>query len=651
MTNVLAIELNKLEADPKNVRKTYSADGVKQLAANIEANGLLQNLVVRKGKKGRFLVTAGGRRLSALNLLVVTGKIAADYPVNCILREADEATEISLSENFAREAMSPIDEYEAFIALVDQGKPVADIAARFGTTEVMVRKRLALGRVSPVLLDLFRKGDMSFAQLSAFTVCDDHGEQERVWNQLPSYNRYDHTIRNALCENAVKASDKRLRFIGGLEAYEAAGGPVKRDLFDDRNEGYALDVVLLETLVAAKLQEIADQIKAEGWQWVEIMNEVAWNAFSTYGRIYPVEAELSDEDRQQLERLEEEYERLSMLIESGEADDAAEKALDGVKDRIDAINDRPDAYAAADLAKAGAIVSLGYYGKAEIARGLIRPEDRQPAQTDSDDEEGRAGVSAENGVTAPARPVLVHSATLIEDLTAQKTAAIRAEFATNTHVALASVVHALLLQTLLSYSSDCTCLELRLTSQPLGNSMKTPESNLALEALASLKERFGDHVPGEPAAIFAWCLERTQEELLDLLAFAASLSINAVEFKHTGRSQALVHANQLASALKLDMRDYFETTAESYFKHLTRDGIEVAVAEAKGDDFAEGFSRMKKAEAAAHAENAVKGSGWLPQPLRSVTTTPAPDADAFDAALIEPTEDEIEAYEFPEAAE
>lgn len=62
MTNVLAIELMKLETDPKNVRKTYSAEGVKELAANIEANGLLQNLVVRKGKKGRYLVTAGGRR-------------------------------------------------------------------------------------------------------------------------------------------------------------------------------------------------------------------------------------------------------------------------------------------------------------------------------------------------------------------------------------------------------------------------------------------------------------------------------------------------------------------------------------------------------------------------------------------------------------
>ncbi|PSS59475.1 hypothetical protein C6558_38095 [Ensifer sp. NM-2] len=42
------------------------------------------------------------------------------------------------------------------------------------------------------------------------------------------------------------------------------------------------------------------------------------------------------------------------------------------------------------------------------------------------------------------------------------------------------------------------------------------------------------------------------------------------------------------------MRGYFEATAESYFKHLTRDGIEAAVAEAKGDGFAEGSPRMRR---------------------------------------------------------
>ena len=67
MTDIQMIALNKLDRDPKNVRKNYRADGVAELAASIKAEGLLQNIVVRPGeKRGRYFVTAGGRRFAAL---------------------------------------------------------------------------------------------------------------------------------------------------------------------------------------------------------------------------------------------------------------------------------------------------------------------------------------------------------------------------------------------------------------------------------------------------------------------------------------------------------------------------------------------------------------------------------------------------------
>ncbi|MCW0001968.1 ParB N-terminal domain-containing protein [Pararhizobium sp. YC-54] len=44
MTTTIIIELNKLDADPKNVRKTYSADSISALAASIKVNGVLQTL-------------------------------------------------------------------------------------------------------------------------------------------------------------------------------------------------------------------------------------------------------------------------------------------------------------------------------------------------------------------------------------------------------------------------------------------------------------------------------------------------------------------------------------------------------------------------------------------------------------------------------
>src|ERR1035438_7869066 len=83
MTDTTSIPLNKLTAWDGNVRKTAGADtALAELAASIAAHGLLQSLVVRNGKKGKFAVVAGGRRLAALLQLAEAGKIANDHAVS-----------------------------------------------------------------------------------------------------------------------------------------------------------------------------------------------------------------------------------------------------------------------------------------------------------------------------------------------------------------------------------------------------------------------------------------------------------------------------------------------------------------------------------------------------------------------------------------
>src|SRR5579871_5989939 len=116
MTDTTSIPLNKLVLWSGNVRKTAGADTtLAELAASIAAHGLLQSLVVRNGKKGKFAVVAGGRRLMALQQLAESGRIKADYAVPCqVVADDADATEISLAENAVRENMHPADEFEAF---------------------------------------------------------------------------------------------------------------------------------------------------------------------------------------------------------------------------------------------------------------------------------------------------------------------------------------------------------------------------------------------------------------------------------------------------------------------------------------------------------------------------------------------------------
>ncbi|MGH9436516.1 MAG: ParB/RepB/Spo0J family partition protein [Terriglobia bacterium] len=144
------VSLGQLLAWNENVRTTSPDQAIGELAASIASVGLLQSLVVKKAPRGKFSVIAGKRRLLALSQLLEAGTVKPNFPVPCriVIYDAD-LTEISLTENVQREPMHPADEFEAFRQLIAHGKCVADVAARFGVTEAVVNRRLALARVSP----------------------------------------------------------------------------------------------------------------------------------------------------------------------------------------------------------------------------------------------------------------------------------------------------------------------------------------------------------------------------------------------------------------------------------------------------------------------------------------------------------------------
>src|ERR1700737_5385852 len=129
--------LNRLVLPPTNVRKTPpSAAEEAELKASIKARGLKQNLVVHPaaGANGVHAVTAGGRRLKALQELAAEGVIPADTEGPCLVEAQDEALETSLMENTIRAAMHPSDEFVAMAALIDAGAPIEAVAIRFGVS-------------------------------------------------------------------------------------------------------------------------------------------------------------------------------------------------------------------------------------------------------------------------------------------------------------------------------------------------------------------------------------------------------------------------------------------------------------------------------------------------------------------------------------
>ena len=245
------IPFNKLVLSQSNVRRVKAGVSIEELAEDIARRTLLQGLNVRPVldadgvETGMFEVPAGGRRYRALQLLVKQKRLAKTAPVPCVVRDPSvdiSAEEDSLAENVQRAPLHPLDQFRAFQALREKGQSEEEIAAAFFVGVNVVKQRLRLAAVSEKLLDVYAEDGMSLDQLMAFTVTTDHARQEQVWETLQrSYSQEPYQIRRMLTERTVRASDKRVLFVG-LDAYEQAGGIVMRDLFQQDDGGWLENV-------------------------------------------------------------------------------------------------------------------------------------------------------------------------------------------------------------------------------------------------------------------------------------------------------------------------------------------------------------------------------------------------------------------------
>lgn len=312
--NIIQIPLSQLKISNHNARKTGGTK-VDDLAASIIAHGLLQNITVTNDGGEVYEVVAGGRRLRALQQLKKRGELPASLDnVPCNVIANGEVIEASTAENTIREAMHPADQCAAFMAMLET-KSETDVAAHFGVTQLYVRQRLKLAKVSPKILQAFRDDKIDLEQVEAYAVSNDHGHQERVFKQTGE-GANAQWIRSLLTKGEVAADDKRVKLVG-LAAYEAAGGPVRRDLFDNENAGYVADIKLLDKLADSKIEESAAKLRAEGWAFVD-----AGTGIESYN-----------------------YNRVTN----------------------------------ADKTKTGALITLNYKGDLEIIRGVLKPGQKAPA--------------------------------------------------------------------------------------------------------------------------------------------------------------------------------------------------------------------------------------------------------------------------------
>jgi ParB family transcriptional regulator, chromosome partitioning protein len=609
MTGNINIPLNKLTQFSGNVRKTQDKGFIDKLAASIKAHDLQQNLVVKPDGK-KFAVIAGGQRLLALRQLAEAGEIKSTFPVPCKIANGNlDPSEISLLENVLRDDMHPADEFDAFRDLIDKGVPVADIAARFGVSETIVMQRLKLARVSPAVIKAYRDQRLTLEQVMAFAVSDDHGAQEKVLENLRPHDRAA-SIREALTENEIAASDRRVKFVT-VKAYEKAGGATRRDLFSTGEDSvFILDAALLDKLVTAKLARAAEAVGKEGWKWLEVLMDFGYDQKSQFQRTHAEPPPLSAKLAARVEKLEKNLETLREKWEEADDGSGEPASLGKIAKQLEEIEAGRGApvWKPEQLAIAGTVVTIGHDGKALIERGLIRPDDVPKKKAKPKSGSTGADTAEKDEGEAPGL-----SSALIESLTAQRSAALAAELQQRPDIALAAVVHAFAARLLRRGLAADSSLAISVT----GQSLKRVEGSKAFAHMEQASEKWDRALSHDDDALWSWCLEQKQSVLLDLLAFCAATAVNAVRLKGDRQdADRFGHADKLAAAVGLDMKTWFTPSAENYFSRVSKPQILEALLEAKQQPPAPAWEKLKKGELAQEAERQMAGKGWLPASLR-----------------------------------
>ncbi|EJI7577418.1 ParB/RepB/Spo0J family partition protein, partial [Escherichia coli] len=597
-TEEVSVPLASLIKSPLNVRTVpYSAESVSELADSIKGVGLLQNLVVHALPGDRYGVAAGGRRLAALNMLAERDIIQADWPVRVKIIPQELATAASMTENGHRRDMHPAEQIAGFRAMAQEGKTPAQIGDLLGYSPRHVQRMLKLADLAPVILDALAEDLITTEHCQALALENDTARQVQVfeaacqsgWGGKPEVQ----TIRRLVTESEVAvAGNSKFRFVGA-DAFSP--DELRTDLFSDDGDGY-VDRVALDAALLEKLQAVAEHLReAEGWEWCAgRMEPVGFcrEDAGTYRSLPEPEAVLTEAEEERLNELMARYDALENQCEESDLLEAEMKLMRCMA--------KVRAWTPEIRAGSGVVVSWRY-GNVCVQRGVqLRSED--DATDDADRTEQVQEKASVEEISLP----------LLTKMSSERTLAVQAALMQQPDKSLTLLAWTLCLNVFGSgaYSKPAQ-ISLECKHYSLTSDAPSGKEGAAFMAMMAEKARLAALLPGGWSRDMTTFLSLSQEVLLSLLSFCTACSIHGVQTRecgHTPRSPL----DTLESAIGFHMRDWWQPTKANFFGHLKKPQIIAALNEAGLSGAARDAEKMKKGDAAEHAEFHMKDNRWVP---------------------------------------
>ncbi|MGP2417267.1 ParB/RepB/Spo0J family partition protein [Pantoea ananatis] len=633
--------LSAFVVSPLNARTIpYSAESVESLAATIKSVGLLQNLVAHALPDGQLAVAAGGRRLTALNLLLSQQVLTPDHPVAFKRVTEDMAALVSYVENAQRSDMHAAEQIASFGMQAAQGKTAEQIGAEVGYSTRHVQRMLKLANLAPSLLKLLADDKLTVEQCQVLCLEDDQERQVSVyesvkagWPELPLS-----LLKKQITDKEISITDDRFLFVG-REVYENAGGVVREDLFSQQEGEGTADIVLLEKLTVQKLEAMAQEIQEqEGWKWSMGRMRSLWphgDGLEYRLTDAPEPVYINDEEQ----RLTALYEKGDECAEGGDDDgySDAEREWEAIEKAA-----QIRAWTPEFRATSGVVVGFNGYGDLLIQRGVIRladvntEETEESSETEPQENDAQTSGASRFEYQSPPDEAEGISLPLLTKMSSERTLAVQAALMQQQKKAIALLTWQLCRNVFSGGYTRSRPFRISLTEShsTLTGNAPSGENGAAFRALTEERQRLKALLPQEWAKDFTTFFTLNGETLMALMTFCVACSVDGVQTRecgHTSRSQLI----ELEAALGFHLRDWWNPTKAGLFADLKHAQIIDALNEAGLTGAARDAQKMKKGDAAELAENRMRDTRWVPAWMKG----PEPEKATDDAAVSEADSD------------
>ena len=644
MNDIQMIPLGKLRLSEANVRKNDSNLFIEEFAASIEAKGLLQNLIVVPAKKrGLFEVTAGGRRLRALNFLQDAGKLAKEHPVACRVLDIDaaEQSELSLIENIIRLDMTPTDEIRAYKHFISEGSDLDAIAKRFGRTRRFIEGRMRLADLADPIFAALEEGKITLDVAKAYATSPNHERQMLVWNELSNSwqgNQAD-SIRRMITNSAIRSNSPIAQLATDAD-YLAAGGRIERDLFTDDASETWIDPEIAQRIAGEKLQTFATEVAASsGFAWVRPVLEVRvpYSATEDLHQVHLGPAPLSDEEQVQADQLLETISALEAESEALDEDNEAAAAdfqerWDAATAAYDALHDKPPVIPDELKPNVGCFVIIGADGTPRLDPGLYSDKPMERRKTRGSDAAGTPGAPGEcdDGASLP-KPL---SQKLVEELAVQRRDILAINLASNPAIALDYMIF-VIADAGHSYGSQAHGTTIRAPSPSLylANYPESPAHTLMADMREMLDTSWTEHHSTvERFSAFSALDDDAKAGWLSYCA-ARSLEASMGAARKSGQSgpEPIDLHDHLAALMAINAASHWRPTSANYFDRVSKQTLLAHIIEVGGPTMAASFMGSKKGDLSASCERLFAGETIVAPEVKEAALAWVPDHMRFRA--------------------